>query len=148
MLKTLRFSVRLPSFLLCVLLSYYVVLFCKQTCKKLSSKLLLYFPFTGLISAIYGPVIYTAPHVMLLMRATSITRASGKVEIETFLGLVKWHRAVRRVPSGAQKSRSLLQSVADGVRGLPGMLEFCSGSDGSGSAGTFRKQLPVISSNI
>jgi hypothetical protein len=76
MLKTLRFSVRLPSFLLCTL-SYYVVLFCKQTCKKLSSKLLLYFPFTGLISAIYGPVIYTAPHVMLLMRATAITRASG-----------------------------------------------------------------------
>ncbi len=30
------------------------------------------------ISAIYGPMIYTALYVMLLMRATSITRASGR----------------------------------------------------------------------
>ncbi len=27
------------------------------------------------------------------------------LEIETFLGPVKWHQAVRRVPFGAQKSR-------------------------------------------
>ncbi len=26
------------------------------------------------------------------------------LEIETFLGPVKWHRAVRRMPFGAQKS--------------------------------------------
>jgi hypothetical protein len=38
-----------------------------------------------------------------------ITRAAGQVgggwalEIETFLGPVKWHRAIRRVPFGAQK---------------------------------------------
>ncbi len=30
------------------------------------------------LTAICGPVIYTAPYVMLLMRATSITRASGR----------------------------------------------------------------------
>ncbi len=39
----------------------------------------------------------------------SILRASGggggrTLEIETFLGPVKWHRAVRREPLGAQKS--------------------------------------------
>jgi hypothetical protein len=28
--------------------------------------------------AIYGPLIYTAPYVMLLMRAASITRSSGR----------------------------------------------------------------------
>jgi hypothetical protein len=41
----------------------------------------------------------------------TITRASERgwsLEIETFLGSVKWHRAVRRVPFGAQKSRSLI----------------------------------------
>jgi hypothetical protein len=37
------------------------------------------------VLAIYGPVIYTA------------------LEVETFLGPVKWHRADRRVPFGAQK---------------------------------------------
>ncbi len=47
------------------------------------------------IIAIYAPMIYTAPCVMLLMRAASITRA---LEIETFLDPVKWHRADRRMP--------------------------------------------------
>ena len=30
------------------------------------------------------------------------------MEIETFLGPVKWHRTVRRVPFGAQKSRDFM----------------------------------------
>jgi hypothetical protein len=53
-------------------------------------------------------MIYTAPYVMLLMR--------GQLHYEVqweglgpgnrdFLGPVKWHRAVRREPFGAQKSR-------------------------------------------
>jgi hypothetical protein len=37
-------------------------------------------------------MIYTAPYVMLWMQ-----------KIDTFLGPVKWHRAVRRVPFGTQK---------------------------------------------
>jgi hypothetical protein len=40
-------------------------------------------------------MIYTAPYVMLLMRAASITRARGRGlgPGETFLSPVKWHRA-------------------------------------------------------
>jgi hypothetical protein len=52
-------------------------------------------------------MIYTAPYVMLLMRANPLRGQGGvgwALEIETFLGPVKWHRAVRRVPFGAQKS--------------------------------------------
>ncbi len=30
------------------------------------------------------------------------------LEIESFLGTVKWHRADRRVPFGAQKTRTFL----------------------------------------
>jgi hypothetical protein len=55
------------------------------------------------VLAIYAPIIYTAPCVMLMMRATSITRASGRgwaQEIETFLDTVKWHRTDRGVPFG------------------------------------------------
>ncbi len=45
---------------------------------------------------------------MLLMRANPLRGQAGGVwalEIETFLGPVKWHPAVRRVSFGAQKSR-------------------------------------------
>jgi hypothetical protein len=62
------------------------------------------------VIAIYAPMIYTAPCIMLLMRAASITRAVGggwALEIE-FLGPVKWHRADRRVPFGAQKTQDFL----------------------------------------
>jgi hypothetical protein len=48
-------------------------------------------------------MIYTAPYVMVLMRADPILGQVGggwALEIETF-GPVKWHRAVRRVPFGA-----------------------------------------------
>jgi hypothetical protein len=58
--------------------------------------------------SIYGPMIYTAPFVMVVMRADPLRGQVGEawaLEIETFSGLVKWHRAVRRMPFGA-KSRS------------------------------------------
>ncbi len=51
------------------------------------------------IIAIYGPVIYTALYVLLLIRATVLRGQAGggwALEIETFLGPVKWHRASRR----------------------------------------------------
>jgi hypothetical protein len=55
----------------------------------------------------YGPMIYTVPYVMFLMRENPL---QGKVvggwaqKIETFMGkTVKWQRAVRRLPFGAQK---------------------------------------------
>jgi hypothetical protein len=54
------------------------------------------------IIAIYGPVIY----VMLFMRANPLRGQVGgswALEIETFLGPVKWHPAIRRVSFGAQK---------------------------------------------
>jgi hypothetical protein len=60
--------------------------------------------------AICAPTIYTALCVMLLMRAASITRASGRGlgpgNIETFLGPVKWRRANRRVPFVAQENQT------------------------------------------
>jgi hypothetical protein len=57
---------------------------------------------------IYGPVIYTTPFEMVFMREGPLrgqVRGNRALEIETFLGPVKWHRAVRRVPFRAQKSR-------------------------------------------
>ncbi len=52
-------------------------------------------------------MIYMAPCVMLLMRANPLRGQVGggwALEIDTFLGSVKWHQAVRRVPFGAQKA--------------------------------------------
>jgi hypothetical protein len=63
----------------------------------------------GHIIAFYVPVIYTAPCVMLLIRSASITWASGRGLCpgnRDFLGPVKWHRADKREPFGAQKSRA------------------------------------------
>jgi hypothetical protein len=53
---------------------------------------------------------FTAPCVMLLMRVASITvlwQVGGgwALEIESFLGPVKWHRADRRVPFRAKKKK-------------------------------------------
>ncbi len=48
-------------------------------------------------------MIYTAPCVMFLMRADTLrgqVRGGWPLEIESFLGPVKWHRADRRVPLG------------------------------------------------
>ena len=58
--------------------------------------------------AIYAPMIYTAQCVMFLMRADTLRGQIGggwTLEMESFLGPVKWHRADRRVPFGAQKTR-------------------------------------------
>jgi hypothetical protein len=47
---------------------------------------------------IYGPMIYTSPYVMLLMRADSLPWQVGgawALEIETLLDPVKCYRAVR-----------------------------------------------------
>jgi hypothetical protein len=52
-------------------------------------------------------MIYMAPCIMLLMRAASITWARRRVlglGNPDFLGPLKWHRANRQVPYGAQKS--------------------------------------------
>jgi hypothetical protein len=45
---------------------------------------------------IYAPMIYTAPCVMFLMRADTLRGQVGggwALEMESFLGPVKWHRA-------------------------------------------------------
>jgi hypothetical protein len=60
------------------------------------------------ITAIYDPMIYKSPCLMVLVWADPLRGQVGggwTLEIETFLGDMKWHRAVRRVPFGAQKSR-------------------------------------------
>ncbi len=54
-------------------------------------------------------MIYTAPTHNVLGACISITRGSGRGlghGIREFLGPVKWHRADRRVPFGAQKTPS------------------------------------------
>jgi hypothetical protein len=56
-------------------------------------------------------MIYTALYVMVLMRADPLRGQVGgdwAMEIDTFLGPVKWHRADRRVAFG---SHSLLQAI-------------------------------------
>ncbi len=63
---------------------------------------------------IYAPMIYTALCVMFLMRADTLFGQVGggwALEIESFLGLVKWHRADRRVPFGGQKTREDSQNI-------------------------------------
>ncbi len=55
---------------------------------------------------IKAPMIYTTPCVMFLMWADTLRGQVGvgwALEMESFLGPVKWHRADRRVPFGAQK---------------------------------------------
>ncbi len=54
---------------------------------------------------IYAPMIYTALCVMFLMQADTLRGQVGGgwvLEMESFLGPVKWHR---RVPFGAQKTQ-------------------------------------------
>jgi hypothetical protein len=53
---------------------------------------------------------YRASCVMFLMRADLLRGPMGvgwALEIESFLGSVKWHRTIRRVPFGAQKTLEL-----------------------------------------
>jgi hypothetical protein len=52
-------------------------------------------------------MIYTASYVMFWVRADPLRGQGGEgwaLEIKAFLGPVKWHRAIRRVPFGAQKN--------------------------------------------
>ncbi len=62
--------------------------------------------FMNYILAIYAPMIYTAPCIVFLMRADPLRGQMGggwALEIERFLGPLKWHQANRRVPFGAKK---------------------------------------------
>jgi hypothetical protein len=55
-------------------------------------------------------MIYTAKCIMFWMRAYPLRGQVGggwALEIESFLGPVQWHRADRRVPFGAQKTREI-----------------------------------------
>ncbi len=48
------------------------------------------------------------------------------LEIESFLGPVKWYRAERRVPFGALKTQAAVvktEMERKRVRGMPGVLE-------------------------
>jgi hypothetical protein len=59
---------------------------------------------------ICAPMIYTAPCIMFWMRAYPLLGEVGggwALKFESFLGPVKWHRAHRGVPFGAQKTRGL-----------------------------------------
>ena len=60
------------------------------------------------VIAIYAPMIYVAPCIMFWMRAYALQGQVGggwALEIESSMGPVKWHRADRRAPFGAQKTR-------------------------------------------
>jgi hypothetical protein len=66
------------------------------------------------ILTIYAPMIYTAPCIMFWMRAYPLlgqVEGGWALELESFLGHVKWHRADRRVPFGTQKSRDFQGST-------------------------------------
>jgi hypothetical protein len=92
-----------------------------QLCSRISPQTELFSPppHTGAVQVvftlgrkrkitIYASMIYTAPFVMFLLRADTLRGQVGggwALEMESFLGPVKWHRADRRVPFGAQKTR-------------------------------------------
>jgi hypothetical protein len=66
--------------------------------------------------AINVPMIYTAPYVMFFMRADLLRGQVGgswALEIVTFLGSVKWHRAIRRVPFWALSRIFHMQGTCD-----------------------------------
>ncbi len=80
---------------------------------KKSAKAKVLHPFgrhqTALLTlTIYAPVIYTRPCIMFWRRGYTLRGEFGggwALEFPSFLGPVKWHRADRRVPFGAQKTR-------------------------------------------
>jgi hypothetical protein len=64
-----------------------------------------------MLLTICAPMIYTAPCVMILIRADTLCGQVGggwALEIESFLGPVKWHRADRRTLFGAQKAQGCI----------------------------------------
>jgi hypothetical protein len=74
----------------------------------LQFNILLFSIMVNLKITIYAPMIYTAPCPMFWMRAYSFRGEVGggwALEFPSFLGPVKWERADRRVPFGAQKTR-------------------------------------------
>ncbi len=61
----------------------------------------------ALLITIYAPMIYTAPCIMFWLRAYLLRGEVGggwALEFSSFLSPVKWERAHRRVPFGAQKT--------------------------------------------
>jgi hypothetical protein len=55
-------------------------------------------------------MIYIAPFILFWMRAYLLFGEMGggwALEFKSFLGPVKWHRADRRGPFGAQKTRGV-----------------------------------------
>ena len=68
------------------------------------------FPLHEYKITIYAHVIYTALCIMFWMGAYTLRGEVGggwALEFPSFLGPVKWERADRRVPFGAQKTREL-----------------------------------------
>jgi hypothetical protein len=64
------------------------------------------------IIAIYALMIYKAPYVIFLMRADPLRGQVGgdwALEIETFFGTVKWHRALGGCHLGPKKAIHLVQ---------------------------------------
>jgi hypothetical protein len=62
-------------------------------------------------------MIYTAPCIMFWIRAYPLrgqVEGGWTLEFESFLGPVKWHRADRRVPFGAQKTRDANEGAING----------------------------------
>ncbi len=59
-------------------------------------------------------MIFTATHVIFLMRLDPLrgqVAGGWALEIDTFLGPMKLHRAVRRVLFRAQKNREIISTV-------------------------------------
>ena len=69
---------------------------------------------------IYAPVIYTAQCILFWMGAYTLRGEVGggwALEFPSFLGPVKWERAHRRVPFGAQKRNGYarIQNIMHGA---------------------------------
>jgi len=78
--------------------------------KQLHFSLLSYVNISGILVipelTIYALMIYTAPNIMVLMRAYPLQGQVGggwAPGNQEFLGPVKWHRAIWRVPFQAQE---------------------------------------------
>ncbi len=78
-------------------------------------------------------MIYMVLYVMLLMKVNPLRGQKGggwALEIEIFLGPVKWHRAIRRVPFGVQRSRDFQGPTSSQnvqVMDLPTSQALCTG---------------------
>jgi hypothetical protein len=84
------------------------------------------------------------PYVMLWMRENPLRGQVGggwALEIQPFLGPVKWHQAVRRAPFGAQKSRDFQcpapSHLPKEVMDLPASKHYVQGRVNQRSIGIF-----------